>query len=314
LEKLKSVDLTYQFLNSDNKYKFFEFLDNPNEILSVKLMAYNMNSSIWDKINSILNSDKSMVYRRLVNNTPISKSNIIDGNYKFDTSLTYFGIQKEKIFRKVNRKESLLKLKDTIGAKPIYPMLDEFGYHFTDFFIFKSSWDFEYHIETGVAKKSAKIETNEKAIDKLIERNKIDIQDLELNFNSFGKIEDFIPNDYGKIIDISEKSTSGSFPIKIKEDSVEANPYRPKIDVILPSSEYNFNPSSLIFPTTGPLKPPRPLPDDPTGVDEQDPTGGGTPDNYWNPDIPMWTEDPEVWNPNDDLNNGWDPNEFGFNL
>ena len=231
LEKLNIDDLTHQFLNPNNKYRFFEFLNKDYSnyvVLSIKLMAYNTNSTIWDKLNSISDSNSSKVYKRLINNTPISKSNVIEGNYKFDTSLTYFGIQKEKIFRKVNRKESLLKLKDTIGAKPIYPMLDEFGYHFTDFFIFKSSWDFEYHIETNIVKKTPKIETKEKVIDKLIERNKIDIQDLELDFNSFGKIEDFIPNDYGKIIDISEKSTSGSFPIKIKEDNVEANPYSPK--------------------------------------------------------------------------------------
>lgn len=28
-------------------------------------------------------------------------------------------------------------------------MLDEFGYTTSDFFIFKSTWDFEYYIETG---------------------------------------------------------------------------------------------------------------------------------------------------------------------
>ena len=29
----------------------------------------------------------------------------------------------------------------------IYPMIDEFGYTYTDFFIFKSTWDYEYHVE-----------------------------------------------------------------------------------------------------------------------------------------------------------------------
>lgn len=28
-------------------------------------------------------------------------------------------------------------------------MLDEFGYTTSDFFIFKSTWDFEYYLETG---------------------------------------------------------------------------------------------------------------------------------------------------------------------
>jgi hypothetical protein len=26
-------------------------------------------------------------------------------------------------------------------------MLDEYGYHLVDFYIFKSTWEFEYHIE-----------------------------------------------------------------------------------------------------------------------------------------------------------------------
>lgn len=232
LEKLNTNDITYQFLNKDNKYRFFEFLTDTYknlEVLSIKFMAYNTDSTIWEKLNSISESTTSKVYKRLINNTPISKSKVIDGNYKFDTYLTYFGIQREKIFRKVNRKENLLKLKDMIGAKSIYPMLDEFGYSFSDFSIFKSSWDFEYHIETNVIKKDAKIsENNEKviSIDNLIQKNKIDYDELLLDFNSFGKVEDFIPTEYGKIVD--KESTSGTFPIKIEENSVEANPFKPK--------------------------------------------------------------------------------------
>lgn len=65
------------------------------------------------------------------------------GNYKFDTELLEFGISKERKIRKVNHKKSVLKLGDK--EKSIYPMLDEFGYTFTDFFIFKSSWDLEYY-------------------------------------------------------------------------------------------------------------------------------------------------------------------------
>jgi hypothetical protein len=234
LEKLNTNDITYQFLNKNNKYRFFEFLTEEwknNEVLSIKFMAYNTNSTIWDKLNSIYESPTSKVYKRLVNNTPISKSKVIDGNYKFDTYLTYFGIQKEKIFRKVNRKESLLKLKDMIGAKSIYPMLDEFGYSFGDFSIFKSSWDFEYHVEINSIKKDDKVvETKEKVdrIDNLIQRNRIDYDELLLDFNSYGKVEDFIPNEYGKIVDTATQSSSGAFPIKIEENSVEANPFKPK--------------------------------------------------------------------------------------
>lgn len=70
------------------------------------------------------------------------------GNYKFDTDLTSFAVMKERKFRKVNRIQSLLKLKENKDFKSIYPMLDEFGYSFSDFFIFKSTWDYEYSIET----------------------------------------------------------------------------------------------------------------------------------------------------------------------
>ena len=70
------------------------------------------------------------------------------GNYKFDTSLTDFGIIKERRIRKVNLKGSVLKLKDYSDVKSIYPMLDEFGYTTTDFFIFRSTWDYKYHLQT----------------------------------------------------------------------------------------------------------------------------------------------------------------------
>ena len=74
------------------------------------------------------------------------------GNYKFDIDLTYFGVMKERKFRKVNRVQSLLKLREVKDVKSIYPMIDEFGYSFIDFFIFKSTWDYEYSVETILAK------------------------------------------------------------------------------------------------------------------------------------------------------------------
>jgi hypothetical protein len=69
------------------------------------------------------------------------------GNYNFDTSLTNFGLMRERKFRKVNRNKSLLKLTDVSDTNSIYPMIDEFGYAFSDFFIFKSSWDSDYYVE-----------------------------------------------------------------------------------------------------------------------------------------------------------------------
>ena len=46
------------------------------------------------------------------------------GNYKFDTSLTYFGTIKERIVSKVNRHKNILKLKNNPNIKSTYPMLD----------------------------------------------------------------------------------------------------------------------------------------------------------------------------------------------
>jgi hypothetical protein len=95
------------------------------------------------------------------------------GNYKFDTTLTDFGIAKEFKIRKINRRGSILKLKDSTDNISMYPMIDEFGYTFTDFMIFKSTWDINYYIET----------LNSKRI----------IDDFRI---SEGKIE--VPNDIGQ--------------------------------------------------------------------------------------------------------------------
>jgi len=73
-----------------------------------------------------------------------------NGNYLFDTTLTNFGIMKERKIRKINRKGSILKLKDVSDEKSIYPMLDEFGYSVYDFFIFSSTWDLKYYLETDL--------------------------------------------------------------------------------------------------------------------------------------------------------------------
>lgn len=70
------------------------------------------------------------------------------GNYQFDTNLTYFGTLKQRIINKINRKESILKLRNNNNYPSIYPQVDETGYHVVDSFIFKGSWDFEYHWET----------------------------------------------------------------------------------------------------------------------------------------------------------------------
>ena len=55
---------------------------------------------------------------------------------------------RQRIVSKVNRKGNLLKLRNNSKLQSIYPMVDEYGYHIVDFFIFKSTWDYEYHYET----------------------------------------------------------------------------------------------------------------------------------------------------------------------
>ena len=71
----------------------------------------------------------------------------LSGNYLFDVDLTLFGIMKQRVISKVSRSGNILKLRSIDGSKSIYPMLDEFGFTVSDFFIFKSSWDFEYFFE-----------------------------------------------------------------------------------------------------------------------------------------------------------------------
>jgi hypothetical protein len=77
------------------------------------------------------------------------------GNYKFDLTLTDFGLMKERKVRKINRKGSQLRLANLNDEKSIYPMLDEFGYSVYDFFIFSSTWDLKYYLETSQLSKSS---------------------------------------------------------------------------------------------------------------------------------------------------------------
>ena len=93
------------------------------------------------------------------------------GNYLFDTTLTNFGIVKERKVRKINRKGSILKLKDNPDEKSIYPMLDEFGYSIYDFFIFSSTWDLKYYLETSTLAKANKDYLEKYTIDENIVNN-----------------------------------------------------------------------------------------------------------------------------------------------
>jgi hypothetical protein len=109
------------------------------------------------------------------------------GNYKFDTTLSNFGIMKERKIGKINRNGSILKLKDDVDEKSIYPMLDEFGYSVYDFFIFSSTWDLRYYLESDVSLSNnnyLKRYTTDENLINSVENN---------------VIKTFIPNDIGQI-------------------------------------------------------------------------------------------------------------------
>lgn len=102
----------------------------------------------------------SPVFHRieLFQNSTLTQSG---GNYKFDTELTNFGNIKERIVSKINRQNNILKLKNNPDLLSVYPMLDEFGYHTISFFIFKSTWDFTYHVECQEVSQTEKIRGNQ---------------------------------------------------------------------------------------------------------------------------------------------------------
>lgn len=135
----------------DRVYEEVDFGKNYNGRSNITI---NKNSTIKPKSNSNISETfyrHSGNYMPIFYNIELFKSygeyDVLDGNYKFDENLTMFGILKQRIISKVNRKENILKLKNNDTLKSIYPMLDEFGYTLEDFFIFKSSWDFDYHVE-----------------------------------------------------------------------------------------------------------------------------------------------------------------------
>lgn len=73
---------------------------------------------------------------------------LFNDNKKFDTELTNFGMMYERKIQKINKNGSVLKFRNDQSTKSIYPMIDEFGLTFVDFFIFSSTWDWSYHYET----------------------------------------------------------------------------------------------------------------------------------------------------------------------
>lgn len=124
--------------------------------LSAKIEQNKIGPKPYPNLHGIVNIMKNKIWRHSGYYSPIfydidlfDKSlNGISNNTKFDTSLTNFGMIKERKIQKVNKNGSILKLKDDKENKSIYPMLDEFGYTVRDFFIFSSTWDLRYHYES----------------------------------------------------------------------------------------------------------------------------------------------------------------------
>jgi hypothetical protein len=117
-----------------------------NKVENVKLQNYSgLKNNLYNNL-----FRHSGNYSPIFHNIELFKSSTLTqsgGNYKFDTELTNFGKIKERIISKINREKNILKFKDSPDVLSVYPMIDEFGLHTTTSFIFKSTWDFGYHIE-----------------------------------------------------------------------------------------------------------------------------------------------------------------------
>jgi hypothetical protein len=77
----------------------------------------------------------------------VTNSYFIGDNYKFDTSLDDFGMINEFLYSKVNSEKNILKL-DNVNDKNMYPMIDQYGYSYSNRFIFKSNWEKGYYYKT----------------------------------------------------------------------------------------------------------------------------------------------------------------------
>jgi hypothetical protein len=150
-----------------------------SEIPLASKITKNLQKTVFiPNYSGLVNDNFSKIYRHSGYYGPITRDIELfdsptfentDTNYKFDMDLSYFGLMRQRIISKVNRGGNLLKLRNNQKLKSIYPMVDEYGYHLADFFIFKSTWDFEYHYETqdyeieesSVLTKSIQVDVND---------------------------------------------------------------------------------------------------------------------------------------------------------
>jgi hypothetical protein len=129
------------------------------EWISTEILENKDEPKVFDRFHGGVNIISNTIYRFSGQYMPLfyniqlfkkDSDNSETGNFIFDTSLTEFGMIKGRIISKVNRKGSILKLKDLVDISSQYPMLDELGYSVMDFFIFTSTWQFGYHFESNL--------------------------------------------------------------------------------------------------------------------------------------------------------------------
>lgn len=174
----KNVDLNM------NKFKINFQLDKSNISSLERKNWYNGGIGLATTITKNLNNIQlvngyhgltNVIYNRLFRHSgdysPIFKTvelfvkdiNTI-GNYKFGTDLANFGMIKDVVVSKVNRRMNILKLNNVLDTRSIYPMIDEFGYTVMDKFIFKSTWDDAFYLE---------VTNNDQSVSKNNKNNKI---------------------------------------------------------------------------------------------------------------------------------------------
>lgn len=134
-----------------------------NQILDIDQLNWYDDKTTGVKIkDSIIKEDKNITFDRNIRKYKFWRFNgpydplftdidifKWDNPGKFDLTLEKFGIKDEKIFSKVNLRNNILKLRNNDTYQSIWPILDEFGYNFTQHNIFKSCWDRRYYINVN---------------------------------------------------------------------------------------------------------------------------------------------------------------------
>jgi hypothetical protein len=138
--------ITIDMINYYNGNKLATTIDRRKDDQELIINYHGLKNNIYNTMYRYSGYYNPIFYNIQLFKAPGLSSSII-GNYKFDTSLTRFGIIKERVMSKINIKDNILKLRFNPDIKSIYPMIDEFGYTFKDYFIFKSTWDNEYYFE-----------------------------------------------------------------------------------------------------------------------------------------------------------------------